>query len=273
MFLWLQAGRGDSDDDSLFDDEDEDSEDSDSDTGEDGRPELKGRARWLKKVTDTTGTDKKEQRRINKLESQKKKKKDDTYEGATVTKLRSAWRVEDNMTLEALDKKVSELVGSRGKKGTDVKVLLRQLSMLSKAARQFGPRKEIPVVMHFISAMFDSHKAIDDYMELNKWRTCHNCMQRVVTLLEENKDIVLGLLPSEDVSDSVLNLQVKMGGKSGVEEAGLGEASDGVKRGFLQVVGNLEAFIARLEDEYTKSLQQINPHTKVMNREEIIGEH
>ena len=71
----------------------------------------------------------------------------------------------------------------------------------------------------------------------------------------------------------MLNLQVKMGGKSGVEEAGLGEASDGVKRGFLQVVGNLEAFIARLEDEYTKSLQQINPHTKVMNREEIIGEH
>jgi translation initiation factor 3 subunit C len=30
----------------------------------------------------------------------------------------------------------------------------------------------------------------------------------------------------------------------------------------IKVVGNIESFILRLEDEYTKSLQQINPHTQ-----------
>lgn len=34
------------------------------------------------------------------------------------------------------------------------------------------------------------------------------------------------------------------------------------KTGPLKIVGSLESFIVRLEDEYTKSLQQINPHTQ-----------
>lgn len=35
------------------------------------------------------------------------------------------------------------------------------------------------------------------------------------------------------------------------------------KTGPIKIVGSLESFIVRLEDEYTKSLQQINPHTQV----------
>ena len=35
------------------------------------------------------------------------------------------------------------------------------------------------------------------------------------------------------------------------------------KTGPIKIVGSLESFIVRLEDEYNKSLQQINPHTQV----------
>jgi hypothetical protein len=39
----------------------------------------------------------------------------------------------------------------------------------------------------------------------------------------------------------------------------------------MQVVGSIESFVLRLEDEYTKSLQQINPHTQVGREGYYIG--
>jgi len=41
------------------------------------------------------------------------------------------------------------------------------------------------------------------------------------------------------------------------------------KGGMIQVVGNIEAFVTRLDDEYPKSLLQINPRTKVSLRKLI----
>jgi len=213
---------------------------------------LKGRAKWLKKTVDTGAVDKKEEKKLRKkLESRKTKEKDISE----VQIRKSAWKMEDNLTEEALDKKVNELVASRGKKGTDVRQLLRQLEILSKASRKYGPKKEIPVLMHLMSFMFDSHRVIDDYLEIHRWRTCHRCLSRVVNLLEETPSIVLSLFTADDVMD--LTLATK---KEGDGEAVEKEKSKG---GTLQVVGNIEAFVTRLEDEYKKSLQQINPHTKV----------
>ena len=41
------------------------------------------------------------------------------------------------------------------------------------------------------------------------------------------------------------------------------------KTGPIKIVGSLESFIVRLEDEYNKSLQQINPHTQVRITHEL----
>ena len=215
----------------------------------------------MKKTTDTSAKDKKEAKKLKKSMEPQKKKKEGIFDSQT--RARSTWKLEEYMTEEALDKKLAELVASRGRKGTDSRVLLRQLEMLSKAAKQHGPRKEIPVLMHLISAMFDTHKQIDDYMEIPKWTTCHRCLTRVMTLLEENKDITLGALPTEDVADALISSQTKsvLPRKTGEEDEG--KVSGASSLGFLQVVGNIEVFVARLEDEYTKSLQHINPHTKV----------
>lgn len=42
------------------------------------------------------------------------------------------------MTEEILDKKINELVASRGRKNTDPREVLRKLEVLSKSARPLG---------------------------------------------------------------------------------------------------------------------------------------
>ena len=172
----------------------------------------------------------------------------------TKSKDREAWV---DMKEEALDKKLAEMLALRGRKHTDSKDLLQKLELLSRAAHRFGPRKEIPIIMHLISSMFDSNRSIDDYMALEQWRACYRCVSRVVQLLDEDKSIVLSLIPAEDAADFVT---------SAAGKAKKSEDDDVVAqvKGALKVVGSLESFMARLEDEYNKSLQQINPHTQVI---------
>lgn len=177
----------------------------------------------------------------------------------------ATYHVEDKMTEEELDKKVAELVASRGRKNTDSREVLRQLEVLTKAARIHGPRKEIPLLMHLISAMFDSHRSIDDFMELLQWRTCHRSLTRITKLLEQNNKLVLGTVAGDEVSDLLVGAHLKsIPDKK--EDADEEDVVVEVDKNLLKVVGSLESFILRLEDEYTKSLQQINPHTQVLGR-------
>lgn len=224
---------------------------------------MKGRARWLKKVDNTTATDKK------KTKQDAKKAKQSTANTFSEDKFtvrvkqqQPSWKLDENMTEELLEKKVSELIASRGRKGTDPKTVLYQLEVLSKVARFFGPRKEIPVLMHLISSMFDVNRTLDDYMDLSTWRTCRQSLMRIVTILEQNKNITLSVITAEDITD------LMMGGKQQVDflkKDALDEEAKSTNPNELKLAGSLENYLIRLEDEYTKSLQQINPHTQVRN--------
>lgn len=261
----FQAKSGDdSDEDSLFDQDDSDSDESSDD--EDGRGELKGRARWLKKVpTAKSQEEEAREREKKRLRAEKtlEKKRARMDDQASAVKKGPVWQLDvEEVTDEVLDRKIAELVASRGRKNTDPREVLRKLEVLSKASRPLGPRKEIPVLMHLISAMFDSQRVIDDYMDLQQWRTCYRSLLRVTTLLHEKKDLVLGMIPSEDVADIMLGNQLNkdfLKKREGEEE----EVKVDDKTGPIRIVGSLESFLVRLEDEYTKSLQQINPHTQV----------
>jgi translation initiation factor 3 subunit C len=132
--------------------------------------------------------------------------------------------------------------------------MIKQLEIYGKISRKFGAKREIPILMHVISAMFDSNRSIDDYMDIQQWRSCYRCLNRVVTLLAENPSLVLGVASSEELSDFVL------GSQSGKKDTVPSESKDD---NIVRVVGTLEAYIVLLEKEYIKSLQQINPHTQV----------
>ena len=121
--------------------------------------------------------------------------------------------------------------------------------------------------------MYDTYiRQIDDYMSITQWRTCSRYLLKIIKLLECNNNIILTLIPPEDVADIILGSggNPKKKGAEGDGE-GTGDAhppilsslfDDG--KGPLRVVGSLEAFILRLHEEYNKSLQQINPHTQVI---------
>jgi translation initiation factor 3 subunit C len=247
------SGESDSED-SLFQDDDDDSSES-----EEEATELKGRARWLKKAPTVGKAKPKATTERTKGSSANRTVKVKNYDGDT--KKKAVWHLNDEMKEEELDKKISELIISRGRKNTDPRELLRKLEMLSKASRKFGIVKEIPILMHLISAMYDAHRSIDDYMDLQRWRTCYRCLMRIVQLLDSNRSIVLGCIPSEDVTDMLLQPLIKVKRSDGNES----EIPEDKNRSVLKVVGSLDTFLVRLEDEYTKSLQQINPHTQVLD--------
>jgi len=170
----------------------------------------------------------------------------------------NSWKLEDNMTEDVLDTKVNELVASRGRKGTDAKTVLYQLEVLSKVARYFGPKKEIPILMHLISSMFDANRSLDDYMDLRTWRTCRACMMRIISILDSNKNLILSVITADDITDLVVGGKQSDLMRKDIED----EKKKAINPNELRLAGSLENYLIRLEDEYTKSLQQINPHTQ-----------
>jgi translation initiation factor 3 subunit C len=223
----------------------------------------------LKKVD--TGEDKKDQRR-DKTKRQ---------EGAKINKMKnydSAMKKshvvyeEELISEELLEKKTQELMVNRGRKGSDKRVVVQQLEYLCRAARKHGPRKEIPLLMHLIAAIFESHKNIDDYVDVQKWATCHRSLTRIVEALLANKDLSLGVAPLSDVTEQIQALQLNADFiKKEIEEDS--EVVKPVDPNVIKVVGSLEAFLLRLEVEYKKSLQQINPHTHVSMHHPATLEH
>jgi translation initiation factor 3 subunit C len=259
-------------DDSMFKDNDL-SDDSDSDDDDDmftppaaataakgdGRV-LAGRARWLKKP------ESEKKRKAKEVKAAVPRKQGD---GKVAVVTKRVQVVERPLTEDEVNVRIADVVASRGRKGTDPRELLRKLEVLSRQARRHGPRLEVPVVMHLISVMYDSHRVIDDYMDLSSWRTAFRYLMRVVALLNADKGLTLGMLPTEDVATStatsgLMKKDSEEGAAEGAAAAtGDNSSSSSSNENVILVVGTLETFLSRLEGEYTKSLQQINPHSKV----------
>ena len=175
----------DSDDSSDWDNDSSSSSSSD-DSDAAGAGELKGRARWLKRTT--VVKEKVEKDKAGRSEERKKAKEEAARlraEAEAAAKEKGQLKEED-LTPSLVQKKSVEIVSSRGRKGSDPKVLLAQLQALSKLAARFGPRVEIPVLMHVITAQFDLQRTIDDFMDTPMWRSCAAHLERVGSILQED---------------------------------------------------------------------------------------
>ncbi|CAN0117315.1 unnamed protein product, partial [Ectocarpus sp. 4 AP-2014] len=231
--------------------------DSDSDASDDDGDMLKGRAKWLKKTDDTSDIKKrKDEKRAAKVEDGKRKK-----DKAVVTAGKekgAALKLDLDISSEELEKKLRECLASRGRKATDPKEVLRQLSVLAYIARRLGPVREIPIIMYLVSAMFDTLRNIDEFMETSMWKSCREYISRVADLLESRPELTLGQMGNEVVADLI-----QAGTGVDVDESEVADVLAEVeKTGVLKVVGSLSLYMIRLGDEYTKSLQSINPHTQ-----------
>ena len=223
----------------------------------DGRPELLGRARWLKKAEVAVV------KKAVRVQGVAKPKGGDDAKAATAQLRKIPQVAEVALTEEELQRKLGELMSSRGRKGTDPREVLRKLEVLTRGARKFGSKVEIPILMHLVSAMYDASRGIDDYMDVQQWRTCSRCLTRITTLLDANKVLSLGQMSAEDATDLLIKTQqtALMAAKKKAQEEKDEEEKAPVDPNIIPCVGTLGSFVQRLEDEYTKALQQINPHT------------
>jgi translation initiation factor 3 subunit C len=144
-----------------------------------------------------------------------------------------------DITYEMVEKKLSDLCALRGKKGTDREEFVDQLTLLSKVAKCAAQETEI--LINVISAQFDISGSMTSYMPVKVWNLCVKNVLGLLHLLVRNHHISLvdhrEPLP-QPRSDAIME----------------GSA--------VEYWCSLGAFIERLDDEYFKSLQAIDPHSK-----------
>ena len=145
----------------------------------------------------------------------------------------------EKVTYEMVDTKLAELIASRGKKGTDRHENVETLAYVATVATCAA--QEIEVLIMLISAQFDISGSMSTHMPIPIWKKCVNNLLRIDSLLKQNPQITLVETTEPDPKPS----------------------PDDIKAGKpVQLWGSMCAFCERLDDEYFKSMQSIDPHTK-----------
>ena len=145
----------------------------------------------------------------------------------------------DKVTYEMVEKKLGWLIASRGKKGTDRHENVEQLAYIATVAKCAA--QEVEVLVMLISAQFDISGSMSTHMPIPIWKKCVNNLLRIDSLLKANPQITLVEHSEPDQKPSPDEI---VGGAP------------------VQLWGSLCAFTERLDDEYFKSMQSIDPHTK-----------
>ena len=207
---------------------------------------------------------------------------------------------EAQLSPSVITRKMNEIVASRGRRGTDTRSILRSLEGISRLAIRFGPRVEIPILMHVVTAMFDLQRNIDDFLDTPTWNSCASYLGRIADVIDgADEKWTLGTLSAEDIEEEALAAAAGAAGGKMKAAAGAGGAAGALdavaadEKLFnpetgepetaderaeririekeaamtpeefhaIPVVGSTSLFMTRLDEEYNKSLQRISPHT------------
>ncbi|KAG7393964.1 Translation initiation factor 3 subunit c [Phytophthora pseudosyringae] len=260
-----------SDDDKSGSDDDSDDSDgswpskassSSSSSSEDDDNMPKGRARWLKQ---TPVANKSKTVKGPRVIKQRETRRGSEDEVKTV--------VEEELKLNPsqFDRRVKEVVAMRGKKGMDLSGQLNLMRKLANYARRLGPARQIVATMYLVgTSVFDTSSKIDRVMSARHWKQVQANVCTILTLLEKNPEFSLAPLTSEDQADIVRAGREKVTAAQ-IAAAAAEDAEEDLnfvdtlpqagKKGTIKVSGDLVAFVERLSEEYTKALQQTDPHT------------
>ncbi|KAL2832466.1 eukaryotic translation initiation factor 3 subunit 8 N-terminus-domain-containing protein [Aspergillus cavernicola] len=143
-------------------------------------------------------------------------------------------------TPESILKHLRVIVESRGKKNTDRLEQIRTMEKLLEVAQ--NPYQRIRVYLTLISTRFDLTSTSNaNYMSVEQWKAAEQDFATLLSVLETNRDYVVSE-GAEEWEDDEKQPQITAGET-------------------LYIPGSIVSYVERLDDELTRSLQHIDPHT------------
>ncbi|RKF74864.1 Eukaryotic translation initiation factor 3 subunit C [Golovinomyces cichoracearum] len=142
-------------------------------------------------------------------------------------------------TPESILKHLRTIIESRGKKNTDRNEQIKIMEKLYEVATT--PYQQIRVLLTLISTRFDLTTGTQNSMPQEQWKSAERELTNLLKVLESNPELVV-VDDAEDWDDDEKQPVIKDGEK-------------------FCIPGSIVAYVERLDDELTRSLQQIDPHT------------
>ncbi|KAL9073740.1 MAG: hypothetical protein Q9161_002778 [Pseudevernia consocians] len=143
-------------------------------------------------------------------------------------------------TPESILKHLRSIVESRGKKNTDRAEQIRIMEKLLEVADT--PYRTIRVLLTIIATRFDlTTGSTATFMSQENWKSAEHEFGRLLETLETNRNLVV-VENAEEWDDDEKPPQPAAGEK-------------------LKIPGSVVSVVERLDDELTRSLQHIDPHT------------
>ncbi|RDW70271.1 eukaryotic translation initiation factor 3 subunit C [Coleophoma crateriformis] len=143
-------------------------------------------------------------------------------------------------TPESILKHLRTIMESRGKKNTDRTEQIKIMEKLYEVAAT--PYQKVRVLLTLISTRFDSTTGVQTFMSQEQWKAAESEFGTLLQVLEENRDLVVVEFAEEWEDD---------------EKA----PTPGTNEEPLKIPGSIVSYVERLDDELTRSLQHIDPHT------------
>ncbi|PYI12016.1 eukaryotic translation initiation factor 3 subunit EifCc [Aspergillus sclerotiicarbonarius CBS 121057] len=143
-------------------------------------------------------------------------------------------------TPESILKHLRVIVESRGKKNTDRLEQIRTMEKLLEVAQ--SPYQRIRIYLTMISTRFDlTSSSTSNYMAVDQWKFAEQEFATLLSVLENNRTYVV-TEGAEEWEDDDKQPQPAPGE-------------------VLHIPGSIVSYVERLDDELTRSLQHIDPHT------------
>ncbi|KAI9507455.1 eukaryotic translation initiation factor 3 subunit 8 [Russula earlei] len=149
-------------------------------------------------------------------------------------------------TSEGIYKTLQAIQEARGKKNTDRADQIRILERLLDVA--VTPYQRIRVLLALVSSRFDYNASIASYMPTEMWLSAQREIDCLIGILVENDSYSV-----QEITDDYDDL--------------IERTPEGEKDGVVRLRGSIVSFVDRLDDEFTRSLQHMDPHgTEYMDR-------
>lgn len=144
-------------------------------------------------------------------------------------------------TSEGLFKSLAAVMEARGRKSTDRNEQVEILGKLLDVA--VSTYQKIRVLLALVAARFDYNQSATTYMTVEMWQQAKREIDLLIKTLDEDRNYVVKEM-TDDYDDEIDRLP----GQNGEPNV-------------IEVRGSIISFVERLDDEFTKSLQNIDPHT------------